>query len=92
VAYGIVPLLDRGIDGRGQTVVLPELAEPALSPPQVSDIRQDLARFDSLFGLPTARLRVVTSLAGPVSPWLAYGEEVLDVEMVHAVAPEPPSP
>lgn len=27
VAYGITPLLDRGINGRGETVVLPELAE-----------------------------------------------------------------
>jgi subtilase family serine protease len=29
VAYGIRPLLDRGIDGRGETVVLPELARYA---------------------------------------------------------------
>ena len=87
VAYGIRPLLDRGIDGRGQTVVFPELAEPRLAPPQVSDIRQDLAQFDRLSGLPAARLRVVTSLAGSASPWLAYGEEVLDLEMVHALAP-----
>jgi hypothetical protein len=28
VAYGITPLLDHGIDGRGQTVVLPEPAVP----------------------------------------------------------------
>ena len=32
MAYGIQPLTDRGIDGRGQTVVLPELAEQRLSP------------------------------------------------------------
>ena len=87
VAYGIQPLLDRGIDGRGETVVLPELASPRLSPPQISDIRQDFARFDSLFGLPAPRLRVVTSLAGAVSPFLADQEEVLDLEMVHVVAP-----
>jgi subtilase family serine protease len=87
VAYGIQPLLDRGIDGRGETVVLPELASAQLSPPQVSDIRQDFARFDSLFGLPAPRLRVVTTLAGPVSPFLADQEEVLDLEMVHVVAP-----
>jgi len=87
VAYGIKPLLDRGIDGRGQTVVLPELAEPRLLPPQVSDLRQDLAQFDRLFGLPAVRLRVVTKLAGAASPWLANGEEVLDAEMVHAIAP-----
>jgi len=84
-AYGISPLLERGIDGRGQTVVIPELAQqPA---PDASDIRQDMARFDRLFGLPPARLRVVNSLAGSASPWLASGEEVEDTEMVHAVAP-----
>jgi subtilase family serine protease len=88
VAYGIRPLLERGIDGRGETVVLPELAETQLLPPVVSDLRQDMARFDSLFGLPAARLKVVTSLAGSSSPWLANGEEVLDAENVHAVAPD----
>ena len=86
-SYGVRPLLDRGIDGRGQTVVLPELAQAQLSPPEVSDIRQDLARFDRLFGLPAARLRAVTSLDGPASPWLASLEEVVVAEMVHAVAP-----
>ena len=84
-AYGISPLLERGIDGRGQTVVIPEIAQPP--GPDASDIRQDMARFDSLFSLPSARLRVVNSLAGTGSPWLAGGEEVEDAEMVHAVAP-----
>ncbi len=88
VAYGIRPLLERGIDGRGETVVLPELAETQLLPPVVSDLRQDMSRFDSLFGLPAARLKVVTSLAGPPSPWLANGEEVLYAENAHAVAPD----
>jgi subtilase family serine protease len=88
VAYGIKPLLDRGINGRGETVVLPELAESQLSPPLVTDMRQDMAAFDRLFHLPAARMRVVTTLAGGGSPWLAFGEEVLDVEMVHALAPE----
>ena len=41
-----------------------------------------------MFGLPAARLRVLTGLAGPVSPGLAAGEEVLDVEMAHVVAPD----
>jgi subtilase family serine protease len=86
VAYGILPLLDHGTTGRGETVVLPELAEPQFPLP-VSDIRQDLAEFDTLFHLPAARLRAVTSLAPSASPWMANGEEVLDTEMVHAVAP-----
>ena len=87
VAYGIKPLLDRGINGRGETVVLPELAESQLNPPDVTDMRQDMAAFDRLFRLPAARMRVITMLAGARSPWLAFGEEVLDVEMVHALAP-----
>ena len=87
-AYGVKPLLDRGIDGRGETVVLPELAETQLDPPLVTDLRQDLAGFDGLFHLPAARMRVVTTLAGAKSPWLAFGEEVLDVELVHALAPD----
>jgi subtilase family serine protease len=91
VAYSIAPLLDRGIDGRGQTVVLMEFAmkpsEPQQSVP-VTDIRQDLALFDAVFGLPAARLQVDTSLAGSAWPWLASGEEVEDTEIVHAVAPD----
>lgn len=88
VAYGIQPLVDHGIDGRGQTIVLVERAgPPPVSPPAVTDIRQDLARFDGVFGLPAARLRVVTTLAGSAAPWLAGGEEVEDTEIAHAVAP-----
>lgn len=93
VAYGIQPLLDRGTGGRGQTVVLMEFAstpqqpEPQ-QPVEVTDIRQDLALFDAVFGLPAARLQVGTSLAGSAWPWLAEGEEVEDTEIVHAIAPD----
>ena len=87
VSYGIRPLLKRRIDGRGETVVLPELSETQLRPPVVSDLRQDMSRFDSLFGLPKARLKMVTRIASSALPWLANGEEVLDAETVHAVAP-----
>jgi subtilase family serine protease len=71
-----------------ETVVLPELAESRLHPPLVTDLRQDMAAFDTMFHLPAARMRVLTTLAGSGSPWLAFGEEVLDAEMVHALAPE----
>ena len=100
-AYGIQPLLDRGITGRGQTVVLLEFPSPATGSPSAgaggsapahTDVRQDLARFDSVFGLPAARLQVVNTLAHAASPWLAAGpvgtEEVLDTEIVHALAPD----
>lgn len=85
-AYGVLPLLEHGIDGRGETVVLPELAEPQFPLP-ASDIRRDLAQYDRLFHLPAARVRVVTTLAPAASPWQANQEEVLDTEMVHAIAP-----
>jgi subtilase family serine protease len=88
VAYGVAPLLSRGTDGRGETVVLPELAEPPSSRGVIyTDIRQDLAAFDSRFGLPPATLRVVNSIAGSKTPYLAGTEEVEDAEMVHAIAP-----
>jgi subtilase family serine protease len=83
-------LLDAGISGRGETVVLAEFAATAATgPPKVTDIRQDLADFDSRFALPPARIQVITTLAGsPASPWRAGIEEVVDTEMVHAVAPD----
>ncbi len=88
-AYNIQPLLDRGIDGRGETVsLIVYAAGPAAAPPQVTDIRRDLATFDGLFHLPPARISVVTTLAGASAPWEAGTEEVMDTEIVHAVAPE----
>jgi subtilase family serine protease len=86
-AYGVEPLLHRGIDGRGETVVLPELAESQLSPPLVTDLRQDFSAFDRLFHLPPPRLKVVSTFPRPAHPWLAFGEEVLDAEVVHTIAP-----
>jgi subtilase family serine protease len=86
-AYGIWPLLLQGFDGRGETVVMPELAEQQLDPPMVSDIRQDLAGFDQRFGLPAAPLEVTTRYAPGASRWLSFYEETLDVEIVHAIAP-----
>ena len=87
VAYGVNPLLQRGIDGRGETVVLPELAESQLLPPTVSDLRRDFVAFDHLFHLPAPTLRFISTFPHPAHPWYAFGEEVLDVEVVHAIAP-----
>jgi subtilase family serine protease len=84
VAYGVESLLDHGIDGRGETVVVPELATPK---GQGTDIRKDLAGLDSTFGLPAARISVDNAIAHAPSPWTAQGEEVEDTEIVHAIAP-----
>ncbi|HWG65149.1 MAG TPA: S8 family serine peptidase [Streptosporangiaceae bacterium] len=109
VAYGIQPVLDHGIDGRGETVTVlapppprnalaapPNVpaasssgaaAAPSSGQPPTTDIRKDLAAFDSMFRLPAARIQVVTTLAGSASPWQASGEEVQDLEVVDMVAP-----
>jgi subtilase family serine protease len=89
-AYGISPLLARGIDGRGRTVVLVEwLASgaPPASDFAPSNIFQDVSAFDSYFHLPPVKLTVAPGTAPKASANLALGEEVEDVEMVHAVAP-----
>jgi subtilase family serine protease len=52
-----------------------------------TDIRRDLESFDRTFGLPAARIEVVTTLAGSATPWQATDEEVQDAEHVHTVAP-----
>ena len=111
VAYGIQPLLDSGIDGRGQTVTVLDPAPlpsgpagpaasascpsttgscpppPAGLPPAATDIRQDLAAFDRMFQLPAAPIQVVTTLAGAEAPYQATGQEIQDLEILHAVAP-----
>jgi subtilase family serine protease len=85
VAYGVAPLLRRGITGSGETVVMPELAnKPG---PNFTDIRKDLSAFDKKFGLPAAGLEVTTTLAGASAPYVAGTEEVEDTEIVHAIAP-----
>ena len=89
VAYGIQPLLDSGIDGRGETVTI---LAPATSPntsqgPAGTDIRQDLKALNNMFGLPAARIQIVTTLAGAAAPWQAGEEEIGDTEIVHTVAP-----
>ena len=83
VAYGVAPLLSLGINGAGETVVIPD----PVGTTSGTDIRNDLAAFDSKFGLSAARLNVVNTLAKSATPYLDSDEEVTDTEMVHAIAP-----
>ncbi len=46
-----------------------------------------MAAFDGEFGLPAARIQVVTTLAGAAAPWQTTPEEVEDFQIVHTVAP-----
>ena len=72
-ADGVQPLLKRGIDGRGQTAVLPERAESQLSPPLVTDLRQDYQAgpgWDPVTGRGSPNAQVLVSLlASYASHW-----------------------
>jgi subtilase family serine protease len=85
-AYGVSPLLRRGVDGRGETVVLPETVPPggAGGP---SPIRQDLTAFDRRYHLPRVDLTLGRALGFTGDTSVGDSEEVQDVEIVHAIAP-----
>jgi subtilase family serine protease len=84
--YGVSPLLHKGIDGRGETVVLPETLPPggAGGP---SDIRQDLTAFDKRYHLPQVNLTLGRALGFTGDTSQGDSEEVQDAEIVHTIAP-----
>ncbi len=78
--YNLKPLRGAGLDGKGQTVLLPEIDDlPNLN---------DLNKFASQFGLPSfdsvLTVKRNSSWGTPEKP---EGETVLDLEIIHAVAP-----
>ncbi|HYM96013.1 MAG TPA: S53 family peptidase, partial [Candidatus Sulfotelmatobacter sp.] len=78
--YDLKPLRDAGLDGAGQTIVLPEIDDlPNLD---------DLDRFATKYGLPPfdslLTIRRDPSWGTPEKP---QGEAVLDLEIIHEVAP-----
>jgi pro-kumamolisin-like protein/subtilase family protein len=78
--YNLKPLRDRGLDGTGETIVLPEIDNlPNLD---------DLNKFATKYGLP-AFDSVVTVKHDPAwgNPAKPQGETVLDLEIIHEVAP-----
>lgn len=85
-AYGVSPLLRKGIDGRGETVVLPETIIPPVTADD-TNIRQDMAAFDKRYHLPAVTLKLSRALGYTADPALTEGEEVQDAEMVHTIAP-----
>jgi kumamolisin len=78
--YNIKPLRDAGLDGTGQTILLPEIDDlPNLS---------DLNRFASEYGLPSFdSLLTVKRDPSWGTPEKPQGETVLDLEIAHSVAP-----
>ncbi len=78
--YNLKPLRDSGLDGSGITIVLPEIDDlPSLS---------DLNKFATKFGLP-AYDPLVTIKRDPSwgTPEKPQGESVLDLEVIHEIAP-----
>ena len=85
-AYGISPLLARGIDGKGRTILIPE-ATDVPTDKAVTNIFQSLWAYDTYFHLPPVKLTVVPGTAAKAAADLASFLEVMDVEVAHAVAP-----
>ena len=84
-AYDIQRVQDKGITGKGQTIVIID----AFGDPT---IQQDLDVFDTTFGLPATTVNVINPFGAVFDPTSAddvgwSGEEALDVESSHAVAP-----
>jgi len=79
--YNLKPLIDSGLDGSGQTIVLPEIDNlPNLN---------DLDAFAQEFGLPPfdglVDIKKDPSWGTPLNP---QGEAVLDLEIIHQIAPK----
>jgi subtilase family serine protease len=86
-AYNLPPLLRRGIDGTGQTIVIVD----SFGSPTIA---HDLSVFDRTFGLPAPPSLKVIQPAGKVAPYTPTstregwaGETNLDVEYAHVMAP-----
>lgn len=86
-AYGIESLTARGLTGKGQTVIVTvSFGSPT--------IQQDVDIFSRQYGLPPAHLSIVSPLGtipfdahnNDMSGWAI--ETTLDVETIHAIAPE----
>ncbi len=86
-AYSVSPLLQSGIDGKGQSIVVVDsFGSPT--------IRHDLGVFDRQFKLPAPPSLLIIHPAGPIpkftptSTRLSWAEETtLDVEWAHVMAP-----
>jgi subtilase family serine protease len=86
-AYNVTPLLNRGIDGTGRTIVIVD----AYGSPTIAS---DLQLFDAAMGLQDSGFSVITPAGSPppfdVSNDNQFGwavETTLDVEWAHAMAP-----
>ena len=78
--YNLAPLRNQGLDGSGQTVVLPEID----SLPNLNDLNKFAAKFGlPPFG-PILTIKRDPSWGTPEAP---AGETVMDLEIIHEIAP-----
>lgn len=88
-AYGTAGAVSAGISGKGQTVAIID----AYDSPTIED---DTNTYSQRHGLPPVKITRFASaiatntpeIAGPIDPQGWAGEETLDVEAVHAMAPD----
>src|SRR5260370_33721091 len=87
VAYGVQSLIQRGFTGKGQTIVdIVSYGSPTL--------QQDMNVCDKQFGIPPVNIKVMSPIGTvPLNPPPKYltgweGETVLDVQVIHAIAPD----
>jgi subtilase family serine protease len=78
--YNLTPLRNQGLDGSGQTIVLPEIDNlPNLS---------DLDKFATKFGLPPFEpLLTIKRDPNWGTPEAPAGETAMDLEIIHEIAP-----
>lgn len=84
-AYGLSNTIRRGIDGTGQSIAI---VDAYLSPTLVQDAQTYAANEDPDYPLADGQITTQMAPGNPTTPdtgW--YGEQSLDVEAVHAIAP-----
>lgn len=87
-AYDIQQALDRGITGKGRTIVaIAAAGTTSHDSYSTADLRASVRKFDETFHLPTPRITVVAPFGGAIAPGPIAGEAVQDVEAAHFVAP-----
>jgi subtilase family serine protease len=85
-AYGIQPLLDKGITGKGRTIVIIDAYAPR-------NVAEELTTFTTTWGLPKADFELINPFGAgydetDVTQASWSSEIALDVEWAHVVAPD----
>ena len=78
--YNLKSLRDRGLDGTGQTIVLPEIDDL----PNLKDLNQFAAKYNLPPFDPLLTVKRDPNWGNPQKP---EGETVLDLEIIHGIAP-----